>query len=325
MAVAFVSGATGFLGRHLVEALQADGWQVVALCRPGTDITPLQRPGVEWVAADLGAWKNIRDVMPPRAEAVFHAAYNASLWPGDAEEQTRLNVFGTRNMVRAALEKRAQRFIHSSSIVAYGLHSGTITEDTPSRAARSSINLVRAMAQAEREVRRGMRHGLAAVILNPANMLGAHGLSAWGRILHLVQQRRIVGAPAGGGSFCHVRAVAQAHVQAVTRGRIGHNYLLGGVDLTYVSLLNQFGRALGRPTLSKPLPRGLLDGYARMQELLYPLVRRRPYVTRNLIELLSAHTYCKSRKAMTELDYQPAPLEQMIEDSIAWLRSEQRG
>jgi len=324
MAVAFVSGATGFLGRHLIQALRAEEWQVIALCRPDTDTSALQQPGVEWVAADLGAWKNVRDVMPPRADVVLHAAYNTSLWQGDAEEQTRLNVFGTRNMVRAALETRARRFIHVSSILAYGLHSGTITEETPSRASRCTINLVRSMAQSERELRRGLRHGLPGLILNPANMLGPHDFSAWGRIAQLIQQRRIVAAPAGGGSFCHVTAVADAGVRAATQGRVGHNYLLGGVDLTYVALLNLLGRGLGRSTLSKPLPSGLLKGYARTQELILPLLRKKPDITRDMIEILSAHTYCKSRKAVKELAYQPAPLQQMIDDTVDWLRVSRR-
>jgi dihydroflavonol-4-reductase len=319
MAVAFVTGATGFLGRHLLEALRRAGWRVVALHRPGTDVAELARPGIEWVSADLGAWKDVRDVLPVQTDTVFHAAYNTSLWAGDAEEQTRLNVFGTRNMVRAAIGRRVRRFIHTSSIVAYGLHSGTITEDTPSRASRCSINLVRSMAHGEREARRGLRQGLQVVILNPANMLGPYDRTAWGRIVQLVQQRRIVGAPAGGGSFCHVRAVAHAHVSAATQGRSGHNYLLGGVDLTYVGLLRLIGEALGRATFSKPLPAGLLRGYARTQELVLPLLRRKPYVTRDMIELLSAHTYCRSRKAVAELGYQPAPLEDMIHDSVRGL------
>ncbi len=320
MALAFVTGATGFLGRHLIAELRAAGWRVVALHRPGADISALQQPGVEWVGADLGAWRDLRDAIPAQTDAVFHAAYNTSLWSGDAEEQTRLNVFGTRNMVRAAVDKRVRRFVHTSSIVAYGLHSGTITENTPSRASRCRINLVRSMAHAEREARRGLRHGLQVVILNPANMLGPQDQTGWGRIVQLVQQRRIVGAPPGGGSFCHVRAVAQAHVRAATQGHSAHNYLLGGVDLSYVGLLKLIGEALGCATLSRPLPTGLLRGYARAQELLFPLLRRKPYVTRDMIELLSAHTYCRSRKAMAELKYQPAPLADMIRDCVGWLR-----
>ncbi len=319
MPVAFVTGATGFLGHHLVAALRAADWEVIALCRPGTDTRSLKQPGVHWVEADLGLGRELREVMPSKPDAVFHAAYNISLWQEDADEQTRLNVYGTRNVVRAALDKDARRFIHSSSILAYGLHGGTISEDTPSRASRSTINFVRTMAQAEREVRRGMRKGLAAVIMNPAHMLGAYDLHGWGRIIRLVKQRRIIAAPPGGGSFCHVEAVAQAHVQAATQGRIGQNYLLGGTDLTYVRLLKMVGAALRRPTLSKPLPSRVLNGYARMQELLSPLVRGKPDITREMIQILSAHSYCRSHKAQKELGYSPVPVERMIEDSTAWL------
>lgn len=321
MALACVIGANGFLGGHLLDALLAQGWRVVALHRPGSEVGRQVRNGVEWVPADITAWKNVRAAMPMRADAVFHTAYNTSLWRGDAEEQTRLNVFGTRNVVRAALETRARRFIHTSSIVAYGLHSGTITEETPSRAARSTINLVRSMAHGEREVRRGIRQGLDAVILNPAHMLGPNDPHAWGRILRLIQQRRVIAAPAGGGSFCHVQAVAQTHVRAAADGRAGNNYLLGGADVTYVKLLSALGGHLKRRTLPWPAPAGLLRGYARMQELTLPLLRRKPDITQDLIELLSAHTYCKSRKAISELGYAPRSLDDMLRDCPNWLDS----
>lgn len=321
MALACVTGANSFLGRHLLDALLAQGWRVVALHRPGTRLDSKIRNGVEWVPADITAWKNVRAAMPMRPDAVFHTAYNTSLWRGDAENQTRLNVFGTRNVIRAAVETRARRFIHTSSVVAYGLHSGTNTEDTPSRAARCSINLVRSMAHGEREVRRGIRQGLEAVILNPAHMLGPHDPHAWGHILRLIQRRRVIAAPAGGGSFCHVQAVAQAHVRAFANGRAGHNYLLGGADVTYVKLLSALGGHLNRPTLPWPAPAGLLRGYARLQEITLPLLRRKPEITQDLIELLSAHTYCKSRKAITELGYEPKPLEEMLRDCRSWLSS----
>lgn len=322
MPVAFVTGATGFLGRHLIEALRARDWQVVALCRPGANTGGLEQEGVRWTAADMGAWKDLRDVMPSRVDAVFHAAYNISLWNGDAEAQTRLNVFGTRNIVRAALDKQARRFVHSSSIVAFGLHGGIITEETPSRATRSPINLIRSLALGEREVRRGIRHGLQAVIMNPAHMLGPYDEKGWGRILQLIHSRRVIAAAAGGGSFCHVGSVAATHVQAAQDGRVGHNYLLGGVDLTYLKLLKLVGQQLGRPTLPWPVPTRVLRGYARMEEVLMPALRRAPDITTNLIELLSTHSYCRSRKAMQELAYQPASLDSMVEDCVGWLRQQ---
>lgn len=320
MPVAFVTGATGFLGRHLIQALRSEDWQVIALSRPGANIEGLEQDGVTWTEADMSAWKNLRDVLPLRTDAVFHAAYNISLWAGDAEAQTRLNVFGTRNIVRAALDKNARRFIHTSSIVSFGLHGGIITEETPSRATRSRINLIRSLALGEREVRRGIRHGLQAVIMNPAHMLGPYDEKGWGRILQLIHSRRVIAAAAGGGSFCHVGAVAAAHLRAVQDGRVGHNYLLGGTDLTYLKLLNLVGERLGRPTLPWPVPKPVLRGYARIEETLLPVFKRSPDITTNLIELLSAHSYCRSRKAIQELAYQPATLDCMIEDCVSWLR-----
>lgn len=317
MATAFVTGASSLLGNHVLEALLADGWRVVALLRPGRGGSGSDSR-VQWVSADITAWKNLRAVVPPAVDVVIHAAHNHSLWQGDAEAQTRLNVFGTRHMVRAALECRARRFVHTSSIMAYGLHSGTITEQTPPRAARSRINLIRSLAHAEREVRRGVRQGLDAIILNPAHILGPDARIAWGRIMQLIRQRRIVAAPAGGGSFCHVRAVAHAHVQAAKRGQSGSNYLLGGVDITYVKLLRLLGERLRRPTLPWPAPTGLLRGYARIEEIALPLLRLKPDITRDMIEILSAHTYCKSRKAIEELEYQPLSLDEMLQDCMAW-------
>ncbi|MHA1569905.1 MAG: NAD-dependent epimerase/dehydratase family protein [Alphaproteobacteria bacterium] len=62
-------------------------------------------------------------------DVVFHLAGNLNLWPRRDAEQTRDNVDGTRNTVTAALEKKARRFVHTSSIQAYGMAKGPITEE----------------------------------------------------------------------------------------------------------------------------------------------------------------------------------------------------
>ena len=97
----------------------------------------------------------------------------------------RVNVKGTRNIVRAALASAAGCLVHTSSAVAYGLHGGTVTEDTPSRGISAAINYVRSKALAEREVRRGISSGLKAVIMNrrtssgPVTMATGHDCFAW--------------------------------------------------------------------------------------------------------------------------------------------------
>ncbi len=317
---AFVTGATGFVGLNLVEALAERGWDVIALHRENSDTRALSRfSNVRCVTGDVTDAKSIRQAMPHEVDCVFHAAGNTSLWTRAHVEQLKVNVRGTRHVARAALEAGAKRFVHTSSIVAYGLHGGTINEETPTRGSAATLNYIRSKAIAEREVRKLMASGLPAVILNPSNIIGAYDTSSWARMFRLVKQGRLPAVPPGGGSFCHARAVALAQIAAAERGRIGHNYLLGGAQASYVGLVKAIAEALGLSRRVVALPSALLGGYARLEEWVAPVFGREPDVTRDAVELLSHNLYCDSRKAQKELGYKPRPLEEMIEDCRDWM------
>lgn len=323
MPLAFVTGSTGFVGLNLVSQLAADGWDVVALHRStSAHVDRLRDLGAECVEGDIVIEGELRAAMPQNPDAVFHVAGDTSLWQRAEQAQTLVNVNGTANVVRIALERRAKRLVHTSSAVAFGLHSGRITEDTPVSAARSPINYVRTKAQAEREVRRGARNGLPAVILNPPNILGRYDYNNWSKLFSLIERRRLPGVPDGGGSFCDAAAVAKAHVAAAEQGVPGSNYLLGGVDLAYVSLVQAAAKKLGRRVLPRPLPARALNAYARVEERVAPIFRRPPDITRDTVTLLSSNLYCNPARAQADLGYEPVPLDDMLETTIAWMREE---
>lgn len=321
---AFVTGATGFVGLNLVEHLREKGWRVVALRRKHSDLGPLADWGVETVEGDITDLRSLRAAVPAQVDAVFHLAGNTSLWTRLRTEQMRVNVKGTRNIVRAALDARAGVLVHVSSIVAYGLHGGTITEQTPTRGTASPVHYVRSKSLAEREVRRGISAGLRSVIVNPANIVGAYDTHNWARLFKLVRQGRVPVMPPGGGSFCHAREVARVLTVAAERGRPGHNYLLGGAQATYADLVRRIASQLGLRRRVVAVSPQILNGYAQLEEWLSIVFRREPDITRETIALLSGNLYCNSRKAEEELGYQPQPLEQMIEDCHRWLVSSGR-
>jgi dihydroflavonol-4-reductase len=316
---AFVTGANGFIGLNIVEELLAQHWRVVAMHRPGSDISGLNRFDAERVVGDVTNVDSLRSAMPERADAVFHVAGNTSLWARCGQEQLKVNVKGTRNVIKVALERSARRLVHTSSVVAYGLHGGTVTEDTPTRGTNAPVTYVRSKALAEREVRRGIARGLKAVIMNPSNVIGPYDTSNWSRLFRLVQQRRLPGVPPGGGSFCHSRQVARAHVAAAERGRLGANYLLGGANASYVTLVTEMARLLGRETRFRALHPRLLLGYARIEEFVAPLFGREPDVTGDAVHLLSTNIYCQSRLAVAELGYEQMPLESMLKSCYEWM------
>ncbi|WP_273453306.1 SDR family NAD(P)-dependent oxidoreductase [Nevskia ramosa] len=321
---AFVTGADGFIGVNLVEELLAQGWQVTAMHRADAKLQRLEQLAAQKIIGDVTDYRSLRDAMPARVDAVFHAATNTSLWSRQRIEQLKTNVKGTRNAVRAALETGAGRFIHTSSLVAYGLHGGTVSEDTPSRGLGSTINYVRSKALAEREIRQGISRGLNAVIINPAHVIGPHDEHNWSRVFRMVERGRLPAMPGGGGSFCHVRSVVRAHVAAVDRGRPGANYLLGGADSSYIGLARAIAKLMKVPVRPRSLPLPALRALARLDELMSPLLRREPELTVDAIELLSTTLYCRNAKAVAELGYEPLPLVTLLEDCHRWMTASGR-
>ncbi|WP_428384162.1 SDR family NAD(P)-dependent oxidoreductase [Nevskia ramosa] len=321
---AFVTGADGFIGVNLVEELLAQGWQVTAMHRADAKLQRLEQLAAQRVIGDVTDHRSLRDAMPANVDVVFHAATNTSLWSRQRIEQLKTNVKGTRNAVRAALETGAGRFIHTSSLVAYGLHGGTVSEDTPSRGLGSTINYVRSKALAEREIRQGISRGLNAVIINPAHVIGPHDEHNWSRVFRMVERGRLPAMPGGGGSFCHVRSVVRAHVAAVDLGRAGANYLLGGADSSYIGLARAIAKLMKVPVRPRSLPLPALRALARLDELMSPLLRREPELTVDAIELLSTTLYCRNAKAVAELGYEPLPLVTLLEDCHRWMTASGR-
>lgn len=317
---AFVTGATGFVGLNLVDELVDQGWDVIAMHRPQSDVSPLQRyPQVQRVCGDITDSRTLKGVVPRHVDCVFHVAGNTSLWSRSHAEQIKVNVRGTRNMVKAALESGAKRFVHTSSVVAYGLHGGIVTEDTPTRGSAAPVNYIRSKALAEREIHKGIANGLQAVVVNPSNILGRYDTANWSRMFRLIQQGRLPGVPAGGGSFCHAREVARAHVAAAERGAVAQNYLLGGAQSSYLGLARDVSRVMGLRRRFYPLHPRLMHGYAKLEEVFAPLFRREPEITADTVVLLSQNIYCSSRKAQNELGYQPQPMDAMLKDCYDWM------
>lgn len=319
---AFVTGATGFVGLNLVEALAGAGWEVVALHRPGSELKHLARLDAERVAGDVTDRASLERALPAGIDAVFHAAGDTGLWSRRNAHQDRVNIEGARNMVEAALARRARRFVHTSSISAYGMVPGRIDERSAQRGGSSRVNYQRSKFLGEQEVRAALARGLDAVILNPAAIIGPYDTRNWARMIRLACAGKLPGAPPGGSSFCHVREVARAHIAAAERGRRGEGYLLGGADASFLELLRTIGEVTGSKVPSKPLPAWLLRGIAQPAQWLSYITGRPPTFSPEAIALATRTITCDCAKAERELGYQPVPLKAMVEDSVAWLERE---
>jgi nucleoside-diphosphate-sugar epimerase len=281
----------------------------------------LGRFRVRLVEGNIEELKSLRRVFPDEVDAVFHVAGDTSMWIGHRERQWRTNVDGTRNMARIALEKRAKKFIHTSTSGVFGLPSSPFDE-TASRLGKNSFHYQHSKAIAEEEISNAVHQGLDAVILNPANVIGRYDLNSWSQFIRKAASRQLPLIPPGSACFCDVGSVVQAHVAAVDKGRTGHNYLLGGDRASYREIVEIVGKVLGRSTnrlVGKPFA---FRFGGRVLDRLSSLTGREPLVTAERGAFLSANIFCRSDKAARELDYQPASIESMITECIDWMIAE---
>jgi nucleoside-diphosphate-sugar epimerase len=322
MKSAFVTGATGFLGINLVEQLLADGWQVTALHRKTSDLNYLKRFDVALSEGAITDKDSLIMAMPENVDAVFHVAANTSMWSKYNDQQYQDNVIGTRNMVEVSLQKKAKRFVHTSSISAYGHHHNEIDETVKSNALDSAMNYTRTKYLAELEVDKAIAEGLDAVFLNPCDIMGPYDSHNWAQVIQAVYNNDAPGIPPGNAIICHVRDIARAHIAAVDKGRTGERYLLGGADVTLKEIFNMIERLMGKKESQFVLPKWVLRAVVPFYTLLSKFNGREPVLTYEKYLELTIPKHVNSQKAISELDYRMSPLEDMIKESYEWLKQE---
>ena len=255
---ALVTGATGFVGSHLIEALRRRGDEVTALIRSPDRAARIAGPGVRLVQGDLDSLAALRDAAAG-AEVVYHVA-GAVAARNDAEF-LRANRQGTANLLAAAAEAGSPRFVLVSSLAA----GGPAPRGAPLTGGEPPPPLTaygRSKLAAEDVVRAGP---LPWVILRPPMVYGPRDTE----VLKLFKLARLGVAPVFGRGDQELSAVfgpdlAEALVAAGTSTRaVGKTYLPCHPEVfTSGALARQIGQAVGRDVLvlgvPEPIGRGLL-------------------------------------------------------------------
>ena len=320
MPTAFVTGATGFIGRHLIDVLREDGWSIIAAVRDPARAKSLLGDGIDYRKADLTEPSSIQRALPKSVDCVFHVAADVGTWSRDNDRQYRTNVEGTTHLLQAILDKDAKRMVHVSSIVAYGQHKDTISEDSPRKGAESWVSYVNTKSYAERKVKEAVDRGLDAVVVNPTDVVGKYDDENWVRMIKMVADGTLPAVPPGNGNFANGRAVAEGILAAYKKGKAGQNYILGGPYATFYDFLSLAAQKLDKPAPAKPVAGWLLTTLAAALNLLSKVTRKRPKIT-----LEEAYFACQQYRVnydytIKELGYRDVPLEQSVDEAIAYLR-----
>jgi dihydroflavonol-4-reductase len=318
-----LTGATGFLGGHILERLLADSVQVAAIVRSQDAARALAARGVTAIVGSLEDPAAVGDALGEPTDCVFHVAADTSTWRGNDERQTRTNVGGTRNVLAAAQAAGVRRFVHTSSVSAFGQQEATLTEQSPRLGKESWINYERTKAIAEELVLEAdAKAAIETVVLNPAHILGPGDTHNWASMFLMIDQGKLPGAPPGSGAFADVREVAAAQIAAWKHPTHGEQFLLGGEHASFLELIQSIAGELDRKAPAKAMSASFIRGYARVLDAISRVTGREPPLTPQAVSFTCHHLKVDSSKAIRELGYRTTPLDVLVHDTCAWLREQ---
>jgi dihydroflavonol-4-reductase len=319
---ALVTGATGFLGSAIVEALLDRGARVRVLARGDVLGPPLEGRDVEVV---VGAMTDERVVERALGDVayVFHVAADLRMFPAAYDEAYRANVTATRVLVEGAERAGVRRFVYTSSGSTLGkprdAFDGPVrTIDETCAYNFDGLGWVYPPTKylGEVEVLAACSRGLGAVITHPTAIFGPgdwkknllplfRAPSKWyGRV-----------ATRGTRSVCDVRDVAEGHLRAAVLGRSGERYALSGELLSVSELMSAIAESVGGRGPSVALPAPLVLTLARASQTIAELRGRAPLFSREMAMQSCFRVWVSSAKAERELGYRSRPARQSIRDT----------
>ncbi len=313
----FVTGGSGVVGRAVIQHLVAEGFEVVALARSPEAAETVSALGADAASGDLDDFGKLVESMRG-AELVFHIAGLNALCLRDPTPLYRVNVDGTRTVLRAAAAARVRRVVHTSSAVTIGEPRGTFaTEDTPHRGWFLS-HYEHSKFDAE-QVALGERLGVEVVAVNPSSVQGPGRATGTGRLFLAALQGKLPFVPNTRFSIVDIDDCARGHLLAATHGTPGQRYLLSGFTVTTREAFRLLETAASLPVKARRLPKPLLKMAGRAGDLLPGA--QRPFCTEMARVIGFGHAYDGSR-AVRELGLTYRPAEATIRRTVDWFRSE---
>jgi dihydroflavonol-4-reductase len=319
-----VTGGTGFLGSHIARKLVQRGKRVKILLRKTSRTSNIEDIDAERVYGDILDVDSVKEAFKG-CDTLYHVAGLVSSKKADYKKMEDINVKGTINVLSAALEAGVKKAVYTSSVVAIGVDpsGGIAEEETPFTLEDIGIQYVNTKYYAEKEALKLYEKGLPLVILNPSLVIGAGDiyLSTTSFILWYCK-KKFPGYIDGGGNFVDVEDVAEGHILAAEKGRLGERYILGNKNLSIKELFSLLERVVGIPSPKRKIPYflALTTGFIAERILRVPSPNF-AFLDADSAKLVRLHWYFDSSKAMRELGFSQTPIEETLEKTVKWFKN----
>jgi dihydroflavonol-4-reductase len=327
MSTILVTGATGFLGFHVVRRLNERGVRPRVLELRDSDRRPLAELDVDVVEGHLED-QSALDTACTGADTLLHLAFRVAVGGGakTEEEMRRINIVGSERLLRSAAANGVRTAVVSSSALAVGINREPepLDESADWTQHPYEIPYVIVRREAERAALAMAAPEFTVVAVCPSFTMGPRdpvGAPANKLLKTIAAGKMRLKVPVGFGCL-DVRDFADGVLLAAERGRSGQRYLLSGENVTAEQFLGLAATAAGvRPPRLQP-PRPLLTAVVTVIGLVSKLRKKEPPITPGVLQLIGRNAWYDTTRARSELGWTSRPLQQTVEETIAWLRQD---
>jgi 2-alkyl-3-oxoalkanoate reductase len=308
-----VTGATGLLGSHIVEQLRKRNLPVRVLVRRGSDCAWLKTQNVEFAEGDITEPASLKAACAG-VDAVYHSAAKVGDW-GPWEDFQRITIDGTRNILEAAIAAKVRRFVHISSISAYGYHTRDCTVDETfdlgyklyrwAYYSRSKVAAEQLVWEAHRAKR------IEVTVIRPAWIYGERDRTTIARLYNMIKngQAKILGPGDNRLNVVYAGNIAEAAIAAASRPDCNGEAFNCSNDgeITQQQYFDLLARTIGAPPVKRHAPYRAAYFVGFLLECLGHALQRKkpPFVTRYAVWLMGRRSYFSADKARRVLGWKP--------------------
>ena len=322
--LAFVTGATGFLGSHVARALIEHGADLRLLVRASSNTKNIADLKADLVTGDLRDPASLEKGVAG-CDIVFHVAADYRLWVRDPAEMYRANVEGTRAILEAARKSNVRRVVYTSSVATMGFTSNGQPADENSPV--SLDNMIgpykRSKFMAEQVAIEASRAGQDIVIVNPSTPVGERDIKPTpsGRIVVDFLKKKFPAYVDTGLNLVDATECARGHIAALEKGRSGERYILGGENLTLKQILDKLAAITGLPSPNIRVPYVMALATGVVDEIFTGRIRgREPRATIDAVRMGRKKMFVSSAKAERELGWKHVPVDEALMRAVEWFR-----
>lgn len=319
---AFVTGASGFIGGHVVRKLLGRGYQVKALVRSPQDAAEMKLLGAEPVEGDILNPDSFREAMTG-CDVVFHIAGWYEIGSRDWRTAELVNVEGTRSVLGTAHQVGVPRIVYTSTVAVFGDTRGKLVDESYRRPDRPFLTEYdRTKWEAHYRVALPMiERGAPIIIVQPGAVYGPEDHSLYGELMQRFYKSQMVALPGPMTALCfsHVEDCAEGHILAAEQGRIGESYIIGGPVLTLREAVGLWSQVTGRAAPRLEVPARFLTPLAPVVGALEQVLPLPKLVNEDAVKVLGVTYIARSEKAHRELGWFAREPEEGFRQTFDWI------